>query len=148
MLRIIEARRPAIGMICPQCRSSDCYRSHRSGVFDLLTTFVVLRPWRCHTCDRRFYARRVAYLFACYAHCSKCGNFDLTQISRDRIEQGTAISLKRWLGIPAYRCDPCRRRFFSVLPFRRIVASTSRYAKPTGGQEPSPASPVSGLESS
>jgi len=22
---------------------------------------------------------------------------------------------------PAYRCDPCREKFFSVLPFRRIL---------------------------
>jgi hypothetical protein len=110
-------------MICPQCRSAHCFRSRRSGVFDFLSTGLGLRPWRCHTCDLRFYARHVAIPFARYAHCPKCGNFDLKRIARDRVEEGTLIFLKRFLGFPAYRCDPCRQRFFSVLPFRRILPS-------------------------
>jgi hypothetical protein len=138
--------RLATRMICPQCRSSDCFRSHRDGVFDLLATFIGHKPWRCHTCDKRFYARRVAYTFSRYAHCSKCGNFDLERISRGRVEEGTGISLKRRLGIPAYRCELCRRRFFSVLSFRRIVPSTSRGAKPVSAEDPNPASRVSGFE--
>jgi hypothetical protein len=111
-------------MICPQCRSGDCYRSHRDGVFDFLLTAIGLRPWRCYTCDRRFYARLVALSFSRYAHCRKCGNFDLEHIAQDRVERGTLVSLKCFLGFPAYRCDPCRQRFFSVLPFRRILPST------------------------
>jgi len=57
------------------------------------------------------------------AHCPRCGNFNLERISRERVEDGIGITLKRWLGFPAYRCDPCRHRFFSVLQFRRIVPS-------------------------
>ena len=75
-----------------------------------------LRPWRCHTCDRRFYAGIVATSFAHYVHCSKCGNFDLEHIARNRVEEGTLVFLKRRLRFPAYRCDPCRHRFFSILP--------------------------------
>lgn len=82
-----------------------------------------MRPWRCHTCDKRFYAWRVALAFTRYAHCPRCGNFDLEHISSERVENGTFILLKRFLGFPAYRCDPCRQRFFSVLPFRRILPS-------------------------
>jgi hypothetical protein len=111
-------------MICPQCRSGDCHRSRRDTVFDFLFSAIGLRPWRCHTCDRRFYARRVALLFLRYARCPRCGNFDLEHIAQDRVERGTLVSLKRFLGFPAYRCDPCRHRFFSVLPFRRIFPST------------------------
>jgi hypothetical protein len=129
---------PRTGMICPQCRSADCFRSHRDGVADFVTTFAGLRPWRCHTCDYRFYSWRVALIFSYYAHCAKCGNFDLEYISRERVEQGTLMTLKRWLGIPAYRCDACRRRFFSVLPFRRILPSTdpaySRRSSPDSKQ--------------
>ncbi|MFZ0643634.1 MAG: hypothetical protein WA690_07690 [Candidatus Acidiferrales bacterium] len=36
------------------------------------------------------------------------------------MEAGTMITVKRWLGFPAYRCDPCRHRFFSARQFRRI----------------------------
>lgn len=112
-----------IEMICPQCRSADCVRSRRSGLFDFFATLSALRPWRCRTCDLRFYARSVALPFARYAHCPKCGNFDLQRIARDRVEKGTLIFLKRVLVFPAYRCDPCREKFFSILPFRRILPS-------------------------
>ena len=110
-------------MICPQCRCADCFRSHRTGGRDFLGTLVRLRPWRCHACDKRFYAWTVATTFVRYAHCPRCGNFDLQKIGRDRVDQGTLPGLKRFLGFPAYRCDPCRQKFFSVLPYRRIVAS-------------------------
>jgi hypothetical protein len=110
-------------MICPQCRSADCFRSRRDGMLDFLCTATGLRPWRCHTCDWRFYAWRVALSFSRYAHCPRCGNFDLEHIARDRVEHGALVSVKRFLGFPAYRCDPCRQRFFSVLPSRRILPS-------------------------
>ena len=110
-------------MICPQCRSADCYRSHRGGLMDFLWTLAGARPWRCQTCDRRFYGWRVAVSLTHYAHCPRCGNFDLDVISRERVERGTLLIAKRLLRVPAYRCDPCRERFFSVRPFRRIVPS-------------------------
>jgi hypothetical protein len=110
-------------MICPQCRSADCFRSRRAGLSDFLSSIAGLKPWRCHTCDLRFYAGRVAVAFSRYAHCPRCGNFELGSIPRDRVEQGAFLFLKRWMGFPAYRCDPCRQRFFTVLPVRRIVPS-------------------------
>jgi len=39
------------------------------------------------------------------------------------VEEGTLVFVKRLVGFPAYRCDPCRQKFFSVLPFRRILPS-------------------------
>jgi transposase-like protein len=111
-------------MICPQCRSTDCFRSHRGGLRDFLGTVAGLKPWRCHTCDYRFYAWKVAFVFSLYAHCPQCGNFDLELISRERVDHGTSLTFKRWFGFPAYRCDPCRQRFFSALPHRRIRPST------------------------
>jgi hypothetical protein len=110
-------------MICPQCRSADCFRSHRSGMMDFVFTLAGCRPWRCHTCDRRFYSWRVALSFSRFAHCPRCGNFDLERISRDRVEDGTMFLAKRLLHFPAYRCDPCRERFFSIRPVRRILPS-------------------------
>jgi hypothetical protein len=90
---------------------------------DFLFTLSGAKPWRCQTCERRFYAWRVAASLSHYAHCSKCGNFDLKSISRDRVEKGTLVAAKRLLRVPAYRCDPCRERFFSFRPFRRILPS-------------------------
>jgi len=110
-------------MICPQCRSADCFRSHRDGVSDFLATLFGLRPWRCHTCDERFYAWRVATVFAGYAHCPRCGNFDIDHIARERVGTGIWIFVQRVIGLPAYRCDPCRQKFFSIRPYRKIIPS-------------------------
>jgi hypothetical protein len=33
------------------------------------------------------------------------------------------LFVKRLLRFPAYRCDPCRERFFSIKPFRKILPS-------------------------
>jgi hypothetical protein len=116
-------------MICPQCRSADCFRSHRSGVVDFLGTVLGLRPWKCDTCECRFFAGRVAVAFVRYAHCPRCGNFALDRIARDRVDKGTMLFLKRVLSFPAYRCDPCRERFFSSLPYRKIVPSMASSAQ-------------------
>jgi hypothetical protein len=92
-------------------------------VIDFTATLLGLRPWRCSACDKRFYAWAVALGFSGYAHCPRCGNFDLGRISRRLVARGILAWLMASLGLPAYRCDPCRQRFFSVLPFRRIVPS-------------------------
>ena len=57
------------------------------------------------------------------AHCPKCGNFDLDRISRERVDGGALIFAKRLLRFPAYRCDPCRERFFSIRHSRLILPS-------------------------
>jgi len=92
-------------------------------LIDVVASAMGLRPWRCRTCDYRFYAWSVAVGFVRFAHCPTCGNFDLERIGHDRVDKGTLLVLKRLLGFPAYRCDPCREKFYSVLPIRRIVPS-------------------------
>jgi hypothetical protein len=57
-----------------------------------------------------------------YVHCTKCGNLDLQRISNDYVE-GIFAWFFRMIHIPAYRCAPCRNRFFSVLRYHRIVPS-------------------------
>jgi len=81
-----------------------------------------LRPWRCRSCDLRFYAWAVALPFLLHAHCNRCGNFDLQRISREHVDTW-GNSIFRLLQVPAYRCAPCRYRFFSVLPAGRIQSS-------------------------
>ena len=117
-------------MICPQCRSADCLRSRRGGILDFFGTLAGLRPWRCQTCNFRFYAWRVAFAFAGYAHCWQCGNFDLERVSADRVPPGILSFVKRHLGFPAYRCDPCRLKFFSIRPHRRILPSIAPVVAP------------------
>ena len=41
---------------CPRCKCRACYALHRKGI-DWVMSLVGLRPARCLTCARRFYAR-------------------------------------------------------------------------------------------
>ena len=117
-------------MICPQCRSSDCYRSRRSGAIDILGGSSDSGLGDATPAVFGFYARRVAAVFSHYAHCSRCGNLDLQRIAPDRVSPGILTSIKRLLGLPAYRCSPCRAKFFSILPHRRILPSTMPASDP------------------
>lgn len=67
-------------------------------------------------CKRRFYARKVAWELIRNAHCPRCGNLDLQQISKEWVDKGKLRWIFRLWGAPAYRCDPCRLRFFSLRP--------------------------------
>lgn len=106
-------------MVCPQCRSERCHRSKRRSIKDYTIGLTGLRPWRCGKCDRRYYAGIVAVRFTFVAHCRRCGNFDLQRISRGYVD-GAFAWLFRLALFRAYRCDPCRFRFFSILPRRNL----------------------------
>jgi transposase-like protein len=44
-------------MTCPRCRSGDIRRSRRRGLLEwLILRLLLVRPFRCAVCDRRFYA--------------------------------------------------------------------------------------------
>ena len=109
-------------MLCPTCHSSSTRRSQRRGFRDGFWSLFGLRPWRCRTCGERFFGWRVPAGYVIYVHCSRCGNLDLQRVSRDRVVEGVFIGMQRMLHFPAYRCDACRRRFFSLRPYRRIAA--------------------------
>lgn len=108
--------------MCPACHSDSPRRSRRRSVKDYVLGVARLRPWRCRACDRRFYAWAAPIGYVRYVHCGMCGNMDLQRISS---EHGTGVflvaSLFRLFRLPAYRCAPCRNRFFSIRMYRRIV---------------------------
>jgi hypothetical protein len=68
-------------------------------------------------CETRFYARAITLTDALHAHCPVCGNPDLKRIAAEHVE-GAFAFLWRALSVPAYRCEPCRYKYFSILPFR------------------------------
>jgi len=108
-------------LICPRCQSGRCRRSRRRGLRDYFISLVNLRPWRCRNCDLRFFGWAAPVAYAKYAHCLMCGNFDLQRISGEHVKEGMFPRLSSRLHVPAYRCDPCRNRFFSLRPYRRIL---------------------------
>ncbi len=51
MESIHPAKRP-----CPNCRSMEIFRSHRRGTLErYILRAIGMRPYRCVTCDSRFY---------------------------------------------------------------------------------------------
>jgi C4-type Zn-finger protein len=52
-----------------------------------------------------------------HAHCPICGNAALKRISAEYVDSLTAF-VWRNLHIPAFRCEPCRHKYFSILPLQ------------------------------
>jgi hypothetical protein len=67
----------------------------------------------------RFFAWSVTFKFLRFVHCRRCGNLDLQRVSNHHVEGWSAVFF-RIAHVPAYRCGPCRFRFFSFLSHRRI----------------------------
>jgi hypothetical protein len=74
---------------------------------------IGLRPWRCRECEARFFAWAVPFSYQKYAHCSQCGNLEVHRIASE-MGEGRFRFLWKKLHIPAYRCAPCRHRFFTI----------------------------------
>jgi len=104
-------------MTCPVCNSSDARRSRRQHLGDYLLSAIGVYPWRCRDCEARFYGRLLPLSALFHAHCPICGNPDLKRISNEYVNSRFAF-LWRKLSIPAYRCEPCRHKYFSIKPCR------------------------------
>lgn len=122
-------------MNCPKCLSDDCRHSQRQGSIDFLPGIAGLRPWRCRECQARFFAWSVATRYVNFAHCGKCGNLDVKRISRDYVV-GSFAWLLRILRLPAYRCGPCRNKFFSIRRHLRVMPSPQVPARESAGTPP------------
>jgi len=104
-------------MTCPVCKSHDARRSRRQKFTDYAFGAMGVYPWRCRTCQSRYYARLMSLTDSLHAHCPICGNAELKRISGEHVNAPLAF-LGRWFSIPAYRCEPCRHKYFSIRPQR------------------------------
>jgi C4-type Zn-finger protein len=104
-------------MTCPVCKSIDARRSRRQYAGDYIFSIFGVYPWRCKTCETRFHARLMTLSDSLHAHCPICGNAELQRIAADRVDTPLGFLWRR-LSIPAYRCEPCRYKYFSIRPYR------------------------------
>jgi hypothetical protein len=80
----------------------------------------------------------VAFKYLHIAHCRRCGNLDLQRVSATHVD-GPLAWFGRIAHLPAYRCAPCRNRFFSILQHRRLRAAEDEYTEAMeNSNEPSP----------
>jgi hypothetical protein len=47
---------PVMNKQCKSCKSLNIRRSHRKGFLEKMLRFLMIRPYRCERCHRRFYA--------------------------------------------------------------------------------------------
>ena len=100
-------------MICPICKGNDSRRSRRQSAGDYILSVFGVYPWRCHDCHGRFHARLMPLGDSVRVHCPICGNQDVKRIAPEHVESPMGF-LWRLLRVPAYRCPPCRHKYFSV----------------------------------
>jgi len=105
-------------MICPICKNAGARRSRRRNLADYVLSALGAYPWRCQECHSRFYARLMSPSDSLHAHCPICGNLDLKRIDPSLVDRPLAF-LGRTFRLPAYRCEPCRYKYFSLLPQRQ-----------------------------
>jgi predicted nucleic acid-binding Zn ribbon protein len=106
-------------MTCPVCKCKEARRSRRQNLADNLLSIVGIYPWRCTKCETRFYARVRSLSDSLHAHCPICGNPDLKRIAAEHVDSTFGFVWRR-LPIPAYRCEPCRYKYFSIRPLRHL----------------------------
>jgi len=114
-------------MICPACHAPACRRSRRRTLMDFAAALVGSLPWRCSRCGERFRRRPAPFSHRFSAHCAICGNQDLKRIAPEHVT-GFSAPFKRLLGMPAYRCIPCRHKFFSIRPLKEVHDDRLRIA--------------------
>jgi C4-type Zn-finger protein len=102
-------------MNCPVCKSKDTRRSRRQYTADYMFSIIGVYPWRCRKCETRFHARMMTLSELVHAHCPICGNPDLKRIAAEHVNNHFSF-VWRWLSIPAYPCEPCRHKYFSIRP--------------------------------
>src|SRR5271165_3008056 len=112
-------------MTCPVCKTKDARRSRRQFAGDYFLSGVGVLPWRCRKCETRFYARLMPLNEALHAHCPLCGNPELKRISGEYVNSPLSL-LWRFLHLPAYRCEPCRHKYFSIKPYRHRNAEAGQ----------------------
>jgi transposase-like protein len=102
-------------MNCPICKQDGARRSRRQNAADYVLSAFGVYPWRCQGCHARFHARLMTLRSSLHAHCPICGNPALKRISPEHVDALFGF-LWRNLRIPAFRCEPCRHKYFSILP--------------------------------
>ena len=105
-------------MNCPICKHVSARRSRRQTTADYILSAIGVYPWRCKSCRARFHARVMTLSNSLHAHCPICGNLALKRISSEHVDSLFGF-VWRNLRIPAFRCGPCRHKYFSVLPLHQ-----------------------------
>ena len=129
----VPKRRHLPGRICPMCGLKTASRARRRNPGEYLISMLGIRPYYCQGCEYRFLAFRAPRKrihFSRYASCPKCYSEAVHTVSKDRVPHALSNSLWRLLSFPAYRCSPCRVKFFSLKPLKPVPGEDFPPKKP------------------
>ena len=117
-------RRHGYRQVCPVCRQRNASRTRRRNLWEYLISMAGVRPYHCERCDYRFHRYRgfrfrIPIHLSTYASCPRCQSTALQRVSKNRVPRTTMSYLPRLLSVPAYRCSPCRVKFFSARRLKR-----------------------------
>jgi phage FluMu protein Com len=73
-------------------------------------------PFRCNSCNDRFWASIWLFSIWKYAKCPRCLNLNLTDWPKRRYRTNFWSDLKTALGAQKHRCSRCRLNFISFRP--------------------------------
>ena len=122
---------PNATLTCPACGSSTIRLSRRQNIGELSKMAVGTYPFRCISCNHRFWANIWLWSVWKYAKCPRCLNLDLTTWSHKVQHFSYWKKLMLTLGARRHRCARCRYNFVSFRP-----------RAPIGGGAPAATAPL------
>jgi hypothetical protein len=103
-------------LTCPKCGASSVRRSRRVNAGEITRMMMGLYPFRCNSCNGRFWAS--VWLFSAWrwAKCPLCLSLNLTDWPKRHYRIGWWTEILTALGAQKYRCSRCRNNFVSFRP--------------------------------
>jgi hypothetical protein len=111
---------------CPKCGSSSVRRSRRANTAEMTRMMMGVYPFRCNSCNDRFWASIWLFSVWKWAKCPRCLNLNLTDWPKRHHRISLWVQIMTMLGAQKHRCSRCRNNFVSFHPrspeFRDEVA--------------------------
>jgi len=101
---------------CPKCGSSSVRRSRRASTKEMTRMMMGVYPFRCNSCNDRFWASVWLFSVWRWAKCPRCLNLNLTDWPKRHYRNSLWAQLLTAVGAQKHRCSRCRLNFISFRP--------------------------------
>jgi hypothetical protein len=101
---------------CPKCGSSSVRRSRRASSKEMARMMMGVYPFRCNSCNDRFWASVWLFSVWKWAKCPRCLNLNLTDWPKRHYRNSLWAQALTVLGANKHRCSRCRLNFISFRP--------------------------------
>jgi hypothetical protein len=112
---------------CPKCGSPSVRRSRRANPGEMTKMMAGVYPFRCNSCNERFWASVWLFSIWRWAKCPRCLNVSLTDWPNRHYHVSAWTELMTAIGAKKHRCSRCRHNFTSFRP--RLPETESELAE-------------------